>query len=188
VTALSILLALAGGAGAYFFSVRQPARVAPPPPALKAHGPGSHRGHRHGRGRQRRRRHRQTPSPPPAAAIAMDLDRERLVRVLTGHHWRGSLNGKLVFTARGDGLSARLLRPDGSSSELQATAGARGTVTLVLRLVVDGITETHTFHGALTADHRTLQGSYEMVRQAGSNSYEDRGSWYVNALPLPESP
>ena len=113
--------------------------------------------------------------------MALELSPPELRRILASRRWKGTLNGELVFTEQGQGLVAQLVRADGSRSTLQATAGPRGTVTLVLRQRIDNMTDTHTFYGALTADHRTLKGTLERVKRSGSNAYEAQGSWHVNA-------
>jgi serine/threonine protein kinase len=122
------------------------------------------------------------PTPAPSSArMALDLSQPELRRILASRRWKGTLNGELVFTVQGEGLVAQLVRADGSRSTLQATTGPRGTVTLVLRQRVDNMTDTHTFYGALTADHRTLKGTHERVKRSGGNAYETQGSWHVNA-------
>lgn len=113
----------------------------------------------------------------------MKVSRAQLRRILTGSRWKGTLNGELVFTAQGDVLLAQLVRPDGSSTALEASEGLHGTVTLVLRQRIDQTVDTHTFYGALTADHKTLKGTFERVRRAGTNSYETEGVWSVSARP-----
>lgn len=125
------------------------------------------------------------PTPPPAAStkMAIDLDVPQLIRALTAHRWKGTLDGELRFAGNdAQSLRAALHRKDGSATGLLVRPGPSGTLTLVLHQRRGGVTTTYTFSGGLTADHRTLKGSFETKQQSGGQAYDSGGSWWVRAV------
>jgi serine/threonine protein kinase len=134
------------------------------------------------RARASRPRRSSTRAPTASVKMAIDLDVASLVKELTAHRWRGTLNGELRFEGTAEMLRAWLVRRDGSKTPLLARPGPAGTISLVLRQRSGGVTTVHTFSGGMTADRRRLKGSFEKVERSGGQRYESSGHWQVSAV------
>lgn len=115
--------------------------------------------------------------------MAIDLDVAQLVEILVAHRWRGSLNGELRFTGSSAAtLQGFLVRDDGRRLRLRVSPGPAGTISLVLRTREGAVAVEHRFSGGMTADRRSLKGSFEKVERSGGQRYDSGGQWYVRAF------
>jgi len=136
---------------------------------------------------------------PGTSRRASALEPDEFAKILLASHWRGSLRGTLVFSRSG-GVGKRQLK-----AELRAKTGrtisrlqsvelaSMGSLVLEQQVKVGDVTVTTTFYGALRADKKTIEGSYQ--RTHGDPPHRSRhpqeaaaprkgGRWHVEAVPL----
>lgn len=125
-----------------------------------------------------------TPARTPFTTLARELPAGEMRALLSASSWSGTLNGTVTFTSTASGLQATLRTPSGEVRPFERVAlGPLATVTLTLVHREGALTTTDTFHGALSADRRTLHGSHERrLREGAHESREDDRTWHVTAV------
>ena len=118
---------------------------------------------------------------PSIPAYAEELTEQQMIELLVSHSWKGSLQGELQFTRQDGQLKAQLIQKDTKFPFQSAELGAMSTMVLVWDFGSGDVERSSTFYGALSADHKTISGSFETVHRKGNNEYDERGNWYVKA-------